>query len=130
MILQQTSAFLMRVLSQRKKTELVDLAFAWEEHRPALDEQQAQRTLRLLPTLQALLQDLFRTKYANAKAALAHLLEEHPSKAEALLHFHPQAGNDLALSYGSPPLIQPKSTSSQSSRRESRPLPRRPTATS
>lgn len=112
MLLQQSSNFLMRAIPKQKKTYLLDLSFAWKQL-PALNEEQAASSLRSLATLETLLQHLFVSKYENAKNTLEQLTKAFPKRAEMWLHFHPQAGNPLSLSYGNAISIQPKCISSQ-----------------
>lgn len=45
-------------------------------------------------------------KYNNATTTFAELSKSHKDKNLVWLHFHPQAGNALALSYGSSFIIQ------------------------
>jgi hypothetical protein len=56
--------------------------------------------LRSLEAIEALLKDLLVVKYANAKQVFADLSKQHANKSDVWLHFHPQAGNSLSLSYG------------------------------
>lgn len=58
-------------------------------------------------------------KYNNATTTFAELSKFHKDKALVWLHFHPQAGNALALAYGKLFTIQLIITSTQSLARDS-----------
>lgn len=117
MLLQQTSKYLMKAIPSKQKTNILDLSFAWEKYE--LDEGKISANLRSLDSVDSLLKGLFVQKYNNAATTFAELSKSHKDKNVVWLHFHPQAGNALALSYGNHFTIQPIITSIRSLARDS-----------
>lgn len=56
--------------------------------------------MRSLDTVEILIQDLLRNKHDNAKIVFDELSKKWKDKNEVWLHFHPQAGNSLSLTFG------------------------------
>jgi hypothetical protein len=98
MLLQQTSKYLMKVIGKKNKTLILDLGFMHE--RPTVNFEAIEGDLRNITHLEIMLQDLFRMKYHQAVAKTQELARLYQDKEQADLHFHAQAGNALALTFG------------------------------
>lgn len=100
----------MKTVSKQAKTKIIDLSFIWKP--VALDEDKIVNNLRSVDTIEALLKDLLVVKYNNAKQAFDELSKQYKNKSELWLHFHPQVGNSLSLTFGIKAIIQLTITSS------------------
>jgi acyl-CoA oxidase len=98
MLLQQTSKYVMKTIAKKAKTKILDLSFAWQAL--TIDEEKLQTNLRSIDTLGTLLKGLLVAKYRNAEQTFEDIAKHSKDESEVWLHFHPQAGNSLALTYG------------------------------
>jgi acyl-CoA oxidase len=104
MLLQQTSKYLMKAIAKKQKSTILDISFIWAS--TPFDEGKVEASLRSIESLDSLLKQLVVLRYKNAATTFEELSKTYANKHEVWLHFHPQAGNSLALSYGTLLAIQ------------------------
>ena len=105
MLLQQQSKYLMHVRGKKQSTQIMDISFVHGEVQ--VDQAKVIEGARRLALLADMLQELFRVKYRNAAAKMEELRGRCKDKEEVWEQFHPEAGNSLALSYGTMGISQP-----------------------
>ena len=87
MLLQQTSKYLVKTITNKSPTKITDLAFVHQKSQ--IDPQTVEEQLRNINTVELLLQDYFRAKYFAATAKSQELKKVFNSKEEVDYNFHP-----------------------------------------
>lgn len=78
MLLQQTSKYLVKVISNNTNTKIVDLAFVHQKQQ--INSETVEQQLRSINTVELLLQDYFRVRYFAATAKSRELSKTFDSK--------------------------------------------------